>query len=122
VRGMKNRLLAEILSAHADQLNKERKRGRVYLAMFPDLRNQLKPLLTLAERVKEVLVPVEPSSSFLKDLGKGLITAAYKERIQVVRRRMRKRFIGAAAFGSALSFAGFVAYLIHAHAKRASLS
>ena len=51
---MEERVLAEILAAHADQLKKGQGKGNDYLAMFPDYQEELEPLLGIAEKVKEV--------------------------------------------------------------------
>jgi len=69
-------LIAEVLSAHADQLLKEAKNGQDYAKLFPD-QAELPLLLTLADRIKAVLKPVPPPESFKEQLQRDLLAAAY---------------------------------------------
>ena len=109
---MDERTLSEILAAHADHLNRGGN-GKDYLVMFADHRDQLAPLLALAERVKRVLVPVQASPLFRDQLRRDLTSAAQggRDTAQPVRPSHRLELvIGAAAIGVSVSLAGFVAY------------
>ena len=114
---MEDKVLAEILAAHADQLKKDRGKGSDYLAMFPDYQEKLKPLLETAEKVEEVLEPVEPAPTFCQSLHEDLLAAGQRrlagEVPQLARSHGRQVLFGAAALGSAVSVAGAIAYFIH---------
>ncbi|MBL7182966.1 MAG: hypothetical protein ISS50_00790 [Anaerolineae bacterium] len=113
---MKDRVLAEILAAHADQLKKGQGKGSDYLAMFPEYQEKLKPLLETAEKVKEVLVPVEPAPAFCQSLRDDLLAAGQRRLAegvpQLAKSHGRQILIRAAALGSAVSVAGAIAYFI----------
>ncbi len=117
---MEDRVLAEILAAHADQLKKGQGRGSDYLAMFPDYQEELKPLLETAEKVKQVLEPVEPAPAFCQSLHEDLLAAGRRrlaEGVPQLARSSRKQvLIGAAALGSVVSVVGAIAYFIRSHA------
>ena len=117
---MEEKVLTEILAAHADQLKIGQGKGSDYLAMFPDYREELKPLLETAEKVKEVLEPVEPAPAFCQSLQEDLLAAAQRrlagEVPQLARSHRRQILIGAAAVGSAVSVAGALAYFIRSRA------
>jgi len=73
----------------------------------------------LVERIRQVLVPVEPSAAFVRSLGRELVEASRRQR-QTARRLRRGLVIGAAALGSAVS-AGLVTLLLlrrRAHMRR----
>lgn len=113
---MEEKVLAEILAAHADQLKKGQGKGSDYLAMFPEYREKLKPLLEIAEKVKEVLELVEPAPAFCQSLHDDLLAAARRKLAegvpQLARSPGRQILIRVAALGSAVSVAGAIAYLI----------
>ena len=116
---MEDKMLAEILSAHANLLKREQGKGSDYLAMFPDYQDELRPLLETAERVKNVLRPVEPSPEFCQSLYDDLLAAAHRrleEGAPELAKSPRKRIlIGAAAVGSVVSLAGALAYVVRSH-------
>ncbi|HIC94073.1 MAG TPA: hypothetical protein EYP09_07475 [Anaerolineae bacterium] len=119
---MDDKVLIEILASHADQLIKGRRRGD-YLAVFPDRREELEPLLAVAEKVKEALVPVEPAPAFRRRLRKDLLAAAHQRLARQPADRgfalgsRRGLLLGAAALGSAVSVVGVIAYLVRSRAK-----
>ena len=117
---MEDKVLAEILAAHANQLKRGQGKGSDYLAMFPDYRETLKPLLETAEKVKEVLGPVEPTPAFCQSLRQDLLAAGQRRLVgevpQLARSHRRQILIRAAALGSAVSVAGALAYLIRSRA------
>jgi hypothetical protein len=112
---MEDKVLVEILAAHADQLNKGQGKGSDYLAVFPDYQEELKPLLETAEKVKQVLEPVEPAPAFCQSLHEDLLAAGQRrlagEIPQLSRSRRKQLLIGAAAVG-----AGALAYFIRSRA------
>jgi hypothetical protein len=117
---MEGKVLAEILAAHADQLKKGQGKGNDYLAMFPDYQEELKPLLETAEKVKQVLKPVEPAPAFCQSLHDDLLAARQRRLAegvpQLARSHTKQILVGAAAVGSVVSLAGALAYLIHSRA------
>ena len=112
---MEEKVLAEILAAHADQLKKGQGKGSDYLAMFPDYQEKLKPLLETAEKVEEVLEPAEPAPAFCQSLHDDLLAAGQRRMVegvpQLARSHGRQILIGAAALG-----AGALAYFIRSRA------
>jgi hypothetical protein len=117
---MEDKALTEILAAHADQLREGQGKRSDYIAMFPDHWKKLKPLLETAEKVKEVLEPVEPVPEFCHRLHEDLLAAGRRKPAeggpQLARRHTKQILIGAAALGSAVSVAGALAYLVHSRA------
>ena len=118
---MEEKVIAEILAAHADQLNKGRGKGSDYLAMFPDYQEELKPLLETAEKVKGSLALVEqPAPAFCQSLHDDLLAAGQRRLAegepQLARSHGRQIFIRAAALGTAVSVAGAIAYFIRSRA------
>ena len=115
---MSENMVVEVLAAHADHLIDNEADSEDYLNLFPAHRDELAPLLRIAERVRAVLVPVAPSPAFEAGLKRDLIAAAIQraeeqgngKRVSLFRRR--GVLIGAAAVGSALSVAGIVAALL----------
>jgi len=117
---MEDKVLAEILAAHADQLRKGQEKGSDYLAMFPDYQEKLKPLLETAEKIKGVLEPVEPTPAFCQSLHEDLLTAGRRRLAEGVpplaRSHGKQILIGAAALGSAVYVAGAIAYFVRSRA------
>lgn len=118
---MEEKVLAEILAAHADQLKTGRGKGSDYLAMFPEYEEKLSPLLETAEKVKEALEPVDPAPTFCQSLQDDLLAAGQRRPAEVapqlVRIPGRQILIRAAALGSAVSVAGAIAYFIRSRAS-----
>jgi hypothetical protein len=117
---MEEKVLAEILAAHANQLKKGQGKGSYYLAMFPNYQEELKPLLEIAEKVKEMLELVEPAPAFCQSLHDDLLAAGQRRLAEAVpqlaRSHGRQIFLRVAALGSAVSVAGAIAYFIHSRA------
>ncbi len=106
---MNDNTLMEVLAAYADDLNNGRADRETCLRQFSGRHEELKTLLHLAEQVKQVLVPVEPSPTFVQKLLRQLVVADGQEQARSYRREV---VIGAAAVGSVLSVIGIVAYLL----------
>jgi hypothetical protein len=121
---MEEKVLAEILAAHADQLKMGQGKGSDYLAMFPDYRETLKPLLETAEKVGEVLERVDPAPAFCQSLHDDLLAVGQQRLAEgeprLARGNRRQILIGAAALGSAVSVAGAIAYFIRSRAAAES--
>lgn len=120
---MDERTLTEILAAHADHINRGGN-GEDYLTMFAAYREELAPLLALAERVKQALVPLKAHPAFREQLRRELTLAAQKRRTMPRPARANYRLewmIGAAAIGVSVSLAGLVAFLRRSrHSQRVS--
>lgn len=114
---MEDRILTEILAAHADCLNEGKSRKEDYLTMFPDHRAQLAPLLDMAEAVKDALPPVRLDGAFRESLKADLLKAANQcmESQAGQPEGPSRRWLIGAAVGSALSMIG-LAYFIRARA------
>ncbi|MBN1179277.1 MAG: hypothetical protein JXD18_08705 [Anaerolineae bacterium] len=116
---MDKKRAVEALNGHASQLNGQ-PGASVRLASDEVL--QLRPLMDLAEHLKLAMVPVEPPTAFVRNLGHELLEASRYQ--QTAARRMRRGMvIGAAAVGSALSVAGVVTLIVlrrRGHARPAS--
>lgn len=101
-------------------MKKGQGKGSDYLAMFPEYQEKLKPLLETAEKVKEVLAPVEPAPAFCQSLHDDLLAAGQRRLAegvpQLARSHGRQIFIRAAALGSAVSVAGAITYFIRSRA------
>jgi hypothetical protein len=80
---MNRKLLKEILAIHADQLAQDR---QVNTEDYPELssedKQELAPLLDVAERVKSTLKPVNPPRKFETNLKKELLTTAHLHRVE----------------------------------------
>ena len=110
---MEEKLLAEILAAHASGLNEGRNRKGAFLSLFPAYRDQLEPLLGLAERAKDLLVPRKPSAAFRRALGQDLVAAARQMVAQEARRPARRPRPMVLWGAAALSLAGLLALFLH---------
>ncbi len=117
---MDNKVLVEIVAAHADQLREGQRKAKDYLAMFPDYQEKLKPLLDTAEKVQWALKPVEPDPAFCQSLYEDLLAMARRKMTgevpQSAKSHRKQLIIGAAALGSVISVAGAFAYLIRSRA------
>ncbi|MFB0546215.1 MAG: hypothetical protein ACETWB_04840 [Anaerolineae bacterium] len=121
---MEEKVLTEIVTAHADQLKEERYRGEDYLTMFPDYRSELESLFTTAEGLKKALLPVKPDPAFREGLRQSLLAAAHRkeaERAVPSIETSGKGILIGAAVGS-ISVIGVIAYLMRARTKAQSVS
>lgn len=107
------RLLAEILAEHADALSRGEDETEAILARYPaEERTRLESLLKLSRMLRSSLVPVEPSATFLRDLGESLSQAALARGRDLARRTQQTILIAVAAIvGSLLSLIGLIALL-----------
>jgi len=105
---------AEVLAVHADILNGV---SDGPLSLTPEEEADLQPLMEVAGRLKRVMVPVEPSTVFVRSLGRELVEAARRQQ-KVTRRLRRGLLIGAAALGSLASVVGVVALVLHRRRAR----
>lgn len=109
---MRDKVLTEILAAYADDLNRGKADWEIYPSQVPHQREELDVLLRLTERIKQALVPVQPSPMFVKNLVRQLIVGDKREAVRPTRGYRREMVIGAAAVGSVLSVIGILAYLV----------
>lgn len=80
-------------------------------AHMPEKEPRLQALAEMTERLRRAMIPVEPSTAFVRSLGQELVEAA-RRRQAAARRLRRGLIIGAAALGSALSVAGVVVLVL----------
>lgn len=117
-------LVTEILSAHADALEQrwredslEPPKGSldIYLYAFPKHRHELEPLLSMAERLRNLFLPIRPEETFRSDLKAELLSMIKVEPIRTNERQL----IGVAVVGvgSVVSVAGLLALVILGHRR-----
>jgi hypothetical protein len=145
---MADREWIEILATHADKLNAGTNEEAEYLATLPEHQDTLRPLLSLARKVKDALAPVEPAPAFCENLRLSLLAATHQRSasrlslraeptrlsssqaqaegstksqrpVHLFRRHRKRILIGAAALGSVVSVAGIVAYWIYTRVAKA---
>jgi len=109
---MTDMTVAEVLTAFTDNLNTGTARREVYLEQVGRKQDELQGLLDLAEQLKRILVPVQPSPVFVANLARRLGAASAGRGTHALRDHWREIVFGAAAVGSALSVVGLVAYLL----------
>jgi hypothetical protein len=110
---MRDRIVTDMLAAHADRLVG----GRDDLAVSPGASAEqlasLERLMQLAERTQRTLAPVQPSPTFVHQLGRQLIVTTSASRKAVTRRTRSAILVIAAALGSAVSIASAVGIVIY---------
>lgn len=96
------------------------------MRQFADGEGESNEVVWLAAKIDRVLVPVQPSPTFVKNLLGQLMAAPGENRARLTSSRRRGVFIGAAALGSAMSLIGIMVYLarnrMQVRAKIAPLS
>ncbi len=112
---MDDRVAAEILSAYTDRLI-QGQRGIEGLP-YPGYTHgaSLSVLTQLAENIQDVLVPVQPDPTFVRQLGKQLVATTSESRKAATDRTRKAVVMSAAVLGSAVSLAsaiGLVVYLV----------
>jgi hypothetical protein len=109
---MRDRIVADLLAAHADRLVE----GQVESAL-PDVSAEqlasIKMLMQLAERAQRTLAPVQPSPVFVHQLGWQLIATTSASSKAVTWRTRNAILVIAAALGSAVSVASAVGIVIY---------
>ena len=116
---MRPKTLADVLTAYADQLGQKRQDQDDYLTMFPEYKDELASLMSVAAAVKKALRPVKPPRAYREALHRDLLaTAQQKMKPSLIIRNPfdhRRLIIIGAAIGSAVSVvAGIIAaVLIH---------
>jgi hypothetical protein len=100
--------LAEILTEHADKLNRGEDISAQYMAQHPEDPAELNPLFGLAKSVKTVLVPVR-ATAYKSSLRQRLDGSSQRGRtLRAVASKTNIVWISVAAAGSLLSIAGLV--------------
>lgn len=101
-------LLAEVLSEHADALNRVEDRDEELLAHYPKARSALVGLFRLVRRLQQALTPIRPSERFVSDLKAEL--KQRRKQLNAVRTRWQKRR------DKALQVAGVLGLIVSAFA------
>ena len=107
---MNKKRVDKILSAHADGLT-GRLEAMGQINPTDAERDQLTPLLQLAERLHRNMQPVQPSAAFVRSLGQELMNNA-RHQVVLTKRLRKSVLIGAAAIGSLLSIASLVGAIV----------
>src|SRR5512140_1601262 len=100
--------LAEVLEAPASQRQ----------ARDP----QTKAILSMVDRVRDTLVPIQPSPRFVRELGYHLVDSASRGQQSLIRRYRTAIVIGVAAAGSLASAVGVAAVLLRQKNRRTARS
>ena len=114
---MDDTTIADLLSSYADRLLLGDDHTQDYLALFPELRSDLIPLLRLARDLAAWLRPVKPRAAFRHDLRRALVASGHRQLspslalAPMEHDARRDWMLGAAAIGSAVSVVGVLAYL-----------
>ena len=112
--------LIELLEAQATALAAGNTESLSLLALYPDVADRARPLMTLASMLASALLPVRPRPAYRSRLQRGLVDAAQSKRAlpamspQPVTHTWRPWVLGAATIGSIVSVVGVIAYLLHA--------
>lgn len=118
---MNERLLAEILAAHADALSRGEDDAEELLARYPaEERKRLESLLGMARLLRSALVPVEPSASFIRELGETLSQRALDRGRSIARRTQQTMLLVMAALGWAISMVGLIAFIMRRRTRQPS--
>ncbi len=75
-------------------------------------------ILSMVDRVRDTLVPIQPSASFVRDLENHLIESARYGQQSLLRRYRKVIIISAAAAGSLVSAVGVTALLLRQRNRR----
>jgi hypothetical protein len=110
---MNDRIVADILAAHADRLNQGQRGVAALQGVSAELLPTVRPLMRLAERIQSVLVPVQPDPAFVRRVGKQLIATSSGGRKAMAEKTRKAVIIGAAALGSLVSIASAVGVIIY---------
>lgn len=108
---MEEKALLNLLAAHADALNRGEAISTVdWLVDYPSEVGRIVSLLQMAWAIKQVLVPVHPSTLFKSELRQQLIQA---EAVSGANGSSHLAvWWGAALIGSVLSIAGLALWLV----------
>ena len=107
------------VSLHAKRLE-EALEGKASRAEKPTPLRRDRPVRAaagMAGQVRAVLIPVEPSQQFVRELGRGLAAAAARSRQSLVRRYRLAIVIGAAVLGSIASVVGVIALIVRQRSR-----
>jgi len=110
---MRDRIVTDMLAAHADRLVGGQGEPAVSLGASAEQLPSLDMLMQLAERTQRTLAPVQPSPTFVHQLGRQLIVTTSASRKAVTRRTRNAILVIAAALGSAVSVASAVGIVIY---------
>lgn len=110
---MRDRIVTDMLAAHADRLVGGRDEPAVSPGVSAEQLASLEALMQLAERTQRTLAPVQPSPTFVHQLGRQLIVTTAASRKAVTRRTRSAILVIAAALGSAVSIASAVGIVIY---------
>jgi hypothetical protein len=108
---MKDRRANEILSAHTEALFGHPEEF-LQIDMTDAEQDELAPLFTLAEQLRQSLPPVQPPVTFAHSLGRELAGSA-QHQVAAAQRMRRGVLIGAATVGSLVSIASVIGAIVY---------
>jgi len=110
---MSEKELQDILTEHADALNRDEELSEVLVSKYQGQSGELAPLLNLASALRSALTPVS-NAAFKERLGYELVN--YGPPVVVLGRSVSKRraraWLAVAAAGSVISVAGVTALIV----------
>jgi hypothetical protein len=115
-------IIAELLSAHADQLAKGNMQADdEVLALFPDRREELAPLIEMATKLRSQLSIVHPDDEFERHLKAELLESARKrlERLSLQHARQRTLVIIGGITAVVVSAVGVILAYTHMRQSQA---
>jgi hypothetical protein len=77
-----------------------------------------KAIMSMVDRVRDTLVPIQPSPHFVRDLGYRLVETASRGKQSLIQRYRTAIVIGVAAAGSVASVVGVTALLLRQKNRR----
>ncbi len=110
---MEGDMIANILAAHADALNRDEYATDDFLSRYPAQANDLASLFRLAEAIRETMPPVKPSDLFRVSLSRQLGNfSSSMSPVDGPDERGEGRWWTVVAAGSLISVAGLAIYLM----------
>jgi hypothetical protein len=86
------------------------------------LNAQANAILSMVDRVRDTLVPIQPSPHFVRDLGYHLVETASRGRQSLLQRYRTAIVIGVAAAGSVASVVGVTVLVLRQKNRRTARS
>jgi hypothetical protein len=99
-----------MLTTHPEQLTDEPEAVQ-WIDTNDEEKRRAAALLQLAERLQQSMQPVQPSTDFVRGLGRDLVDRARRQ-VRLANRLRRAALIGAATLGSLLSIASVVGAVV----------
>ncbi len=121
---MRRKALAEIVAQYIDSVNQAADKAVVSIATLAEDRRELEALIPVIHRLRETLMPVEPSPYFKDALEAKLVAAWHEQRRKAATQgtpQRREIFLRAAAVGSFVSVAALIAVVARSRMRHAHI-